>query len=120
MDNENICIECGKVLIGRADRKFCCPECRISYHNREYRRKNREINRINKILRKNYIILENTLAKGLPACTSRYLYEAGFNFDYFTSLDGIGSGKPAKMVCYNISYYLDNKGMMTIEYVNNC
>lgn len=31
---EKTCLECGEKIIGRADKKFCSDQCRISYNNR--------------------------------------------------------------------------------------
>lgn len=119
METENICVECGKELLGRSDRKFCCAECRTAFHNREYRRKNREILRINKILRKNHIILENALAHKRNICSTKYLYEEGFNFDYFTSLDVLHYGGMPKMVCYDLAYSEIGNGQIKIECPDN-
>ena len=30
---ERKCLQCGATIQGRADKKFCCDDCRTDYHN---------------------------------------------------------------------------------------
>jgi len=46
------CIECGRELFGRCDKKFCSDGCRNSYNNRIRRKGTEEPRRINRVLEK--------------------------------------------------------------------
>ena len=59
--NEKKCIECNKLLKGRADKKFCDDLCRNSYNNKLNSDTNGYVRNINNTLRKNRRILEETL-----------------------------------------------------------
>lgn len=97
------CLECGKKLSGRADKKYCNDSCRSAFLNRKYRVANREIGRINRILKNNHKILSDIMVNGVYECSTRELFIKGFNFDYFTSLDP--QALPV-MYCYEIGYQI--------------
>lgn len=81
---ERTCLECGEKLRGRADQKFCSPQCRSSYNNRENREEAAYFRQVNKILKKNRDILIR-LSEGKPTKVKRIkLYENGFRFDFVT------------------------------------
>ena len=63
--NMPVCLECGdRIRYGRADKKFCCDECKVRHYNnlakvsRAYRRK------IMNRLSRNYQILEQLVKAG--------------------------------------------------------
>lgn len=60
-DTELTCLECGKALYGRSDKKFCSCECKNRYHNLRNKDSRRIRNRIITDLSSNYEILENLL-----------------------------------------------------------
>ncbi len=105
----NKCPECGGSLVGRSDRKFCCDDCRNSYHNKKNRIENGELRRVNRILKSNYIILKELSTKrsitksGRIRCNIATLLSRGFNFKYFTCIE-LDNGKNPKYLCYNIQY----------------
>ena len=53
------CLECGRVLMGRADKKFCNDQCRNAYNNNANKESSNLIRKVNNRLRKNYKILNN-------------------------------------------------------------
>jgi endogenous inhibitor of DNA gyrase (YacG/DUF329 family) len=55
---EKKCSECGNKVIGRADKKYCSDQCRAIHNNRLKFDKEKEVIRINSILRKNRTILK--------------------------------------------------------------
>ncbi len=118
------CPECGGSLVGRSDRKFCCDDCRNSYHNRKYRIENGELKRVNKILKTNYLILKDlTTAKRLTEsgrirCRITTLLSRGFNFKCFTSMD-FDKRKNPKYSCYDISYSICKNDYIIIYQINN-
>jgi len=79
------CLECEQELKGRSDQKFCSDYCRNAYNNRLNHDANKQVQRINSILRKNRRILEQLNPKGKATVDEMALAELGFNFHYFTN-----------------------------------
>ncbi len=78
----NLCCECGTVLYGRIDKKFCNCQCRSSYHNRK-RLKDLRIVRIhNSKLIRNRSILKSYRVNDV--IRKEVLQGLGFDFDFFT------------------------------------
>ncbi len=90
-NEERMCLNftCQKIIKGRADKKFCKPECRNEYHNELSMREDKEIRRVTNILKKNRKILrsfhENTKGKNAK---KELLMRKGFSFDYVTQVHG--------------------------------
>lgn len=66
------CLECGREIYGRLDKKFCDENCKNRYHNQHYHSSSRLRDRIFTDLSTNHRILENLLKMGL---TSVNLYD---------------------------------------------
>lgn len=107
------CLECGKTISGRSDKKFCGEICRSSYNNRIRYSRYKHIDKINQILKKNYMILKDLYCKNIVECSCSMLMAKGFNFDYFTSIDQ--GTDILRIICYNYSYYIDNNGAVFIK-----
>ncbi len=82
---ENVCLECGGKIIGRADKKFCSDQCRVSYNNKLNRDETAYMNNVTNILRKNRRILVDLNPTGKAKVNRDKLNEKGFDFTYFTS-----------------------------------
>ena len=67
---------------GRRDRQFCDERCKNAYHNKNAFEEEKEVKRINKILKKNREILKSMNAR--KEVTKERLLKAGFDFTYFT------------------------------------
>lgn len=113
------CQECGESFSGRVDKKFCCDDCRNSYHNRKSRTENIAMRRINRILKNNYLIIcEIIKSQGGQECgiinvCVENLVRRGFNFYYFTSLNEEDPGGIC-YYCYDIPYKISDKKILTI------
>ncbi|MBS1683036.1 MAG: hypothetical protein JST48_15095 [Bacteroidetes bacterium] len=83
---EKKCLECGGKIGGRADKKFCCDQCRISYHNRLNSDETNLVRNINNALRKNRRILLELNTTGKTKTHRDKLTTKGFNFSYFTDI----------------------------------
>ena len=81
-----ICPECGDVIVGREDKKFCSDACRNAYNNKINKDSNNYMRNINNRLRKNYRILASLNTEGKTKTTKSRLVSKGFDFDYFTNL----------------------------------
>ena len=85
MHIEKLCLECGDVIKGRADKKFCDDQCRSNYNNKVNSDLTAEMRNVNNILRKNRRILESVVHDdGKGKISKTKLTDAGFNFKYFT------------------------------------
>ena len=78
------CQECGEVLHGRIDQRFCSDQCRSTHHNRRKAAPSELMRRINSALRKNYRILCAANPNGKTRVSGDHLRAQGFNFHYFT------------------------------------
>ena len=115
-DEIRVCMQCGKEMIGRTDKKFCDAQCRNSFNNRLNRFHELKIKETNKILRKNRSILARLSPVGYTTVPKPYLELAGFDFNYFTNLFRSKSGNTYYMI-YDHGYIpiADNK----VRIVNN-
>ena len=82
---EKGCLECGGKIIGRADKKFCSDQCRVSYNNKLNRDETAYMNNVTNILRKNRRILLDLNPTGKTKVNREKLNTKGFDFTYFTS-----------------------------------
>lgn len=79
------CLECGFDLFGRADKKFCNDQCRTNYHNRKNNADTFFIKPVNKILRKNRLILKKVLnGSRNQEISMDELLKHGFDFNFYT------------------------------------
>ncbi len=83
---ERNCLDCGKALHGRQDKKFCNDYCRNNYYNRQHREQNALIRKVNAILRKNRQILKSLNPTGKGKVSREELLVKGFDFHYFTNV----------------------------------
>jgi predicted nucleic acid-binding Zn ribbon protein len=100
---EKTCLECGDKIIGRADKKFCSDQCRISYNNRLNSDENNYVRNVNNILRKNRRALLELNPTGKTRVSRDKLNEKGFDFNYFTSTYTTKEGALYKF-CYEQGY----------------
>lgn len=101
------CLECGKEVIGRVDKKFCSDYCRNSYNNKINRDTKNLIRNTNNLLRKNYRILEKINPNQKTKTTKDALLRLGFNFNYFTSIYKTKTGK--------VYFFIYDQGYLELE-----
>ena len=94
-----VCLECGDKIIGRADKKFCSDQCRISYNNKLNSDETNFVRNVNNILRKNRRILMELNTTGKTVVAQEKLRHKGFDFNYFTSTYTTKEGAVYKF-CY--------------------
>lgn len=80
------CPECGEIIKGRVDKKFCSDLCRNAYNNRQNSDTTNYVRNITNILRKNRRILSGCISSGVTKTTKNKLIEKGFVFTYFTNI----------------------------------
>lgn len=90
---EGCCPQCGRpltILRGRVDRRFCSMDCKNKWHNSQrYPRRDKEVQRIMRILCRNRDVLEKILKLGVRTVDLPTLQYLGFSMSYFTSLDKV-------------------------------
>jgi predicted nucleic acid-binding Zn ribbon protein len=97
------CLNCGEVLKGRPDKKFCDDACRNAFNNQQNAESTNYMRNVNHLLRKNRRILMQLNPSGKAKTTKMKLLEAGFNFEYFTSIYRTKEGKEYRF-CYDMGY----------------
>ena len=117
--NMAICLECGdKIKYGRADKKFCCEECRTRHNNkmakvsRAYRRK------IMSRLARNYEILEQLLKTGESSIELADLISVGFVPDAVTGFHK-NRFKSDEYWCFDIKYRMTDSRVYSISKIRN-
>ena len=98
-------MDCGTILHGRADKKFCNDLCRNNYNNQLNSNSYNLVRNINNILRRNRRVLEELNPSGKTKTTRDKMLVKGFNFDYFTSSYQTQAGA-RYIFCYEYGYLL--------------
>ncbi|ARS38575.1 hypothetical protein CA265_02310 [Sphingobacteriaceae bacterium GW460-11-11-14-LB5] len=104
---ERLCLDCGTLIRGRADKKYCDDACRNNYNNRLKVEDNLVIKRVNSILKKNRAILAGLNPTGKTKITRKKLITAGFNFEYHTYSYETHNGN-TYIFCYEYGYLILN------------
>lgn len=105
------CLECGEMLRGRVDKKFCDDYCRSAYNNQQYQEHSglSFIRKVNNVLRRNRRILEEMMPAGEETAKVQRikLVKKGFNFNYLTSA-WVASDGATCYFCYEYGYLPEN------------
>ena len=123
---KRICPVCHTEFDGRADKKFCCDQCRNTYNNQLKQEDNNLTYKINRLLKKNRQILADVYLKIDKPDKERHsvlrekLVKEGLNFDYMTNIYRTKTDK-VYYYCYDYGYYVDNDFVVIVrkkEYVD--
>ncbi|MBP6511532.1 MAG: hypothetical protein KA347_02555 [Bacteroidia bacterium] len=78
------CNECGDLITGRSDKKFCSDMCRNAHHNKFNGYRNALIRHVNHKLRKNrFILFELSKGKAKEFSRDELIYH-GYDWQFFT------------------------------------
>jgi hypothetical protein len=81
------CQDCGSIISGRTDKKFCDDACRTSYNNRRRQEESAGVRRTDAILRRNRKILQFYAESRAEARLCReHLLASGFRPDFVTRI----------------------------------
>lgn len=113
------CLECGAVLKGRVDKKFCNDYCRNNFNNRQKSIGSHSslVRNINNALMRNRKVLESLLREGEETAKANKdkLLRLGFHFRYMTHTYTTRTGK-TYYYCYDHGYLpLDNDWYLIVR-----
>lgn len=82
---QETCLNCGKKLIGRIDKKYCDSQCKSAHqYKREREQPERFFNKVDNQLRLNRRILKEYNKAGKATVRSTILLHEGFDPNFFT------------------------------------
>jgi hypothetical protein len=110
---KKVCLDCGEVIKGRSDKKFCNDICRNSYNNKLNSDTTNYVRNVNNILRKNRRVLEENLKGETTTISKQKLIDKGFNFKYYTN-QIVTKNNHTYVYCYEFGYLLLEKEMVLI------
>lgn len=112
----NTCLDCGAVLEGRVDKKFCSPYCKSSYHYEINKKKEKGLYRkIDNQLKLNRRILKKFNKEGVTTIRKNILLAEGFNPDFFTHYWKANNGN-LYLFCYEYGF-MKKKDSDAVKYV---
>lgn len=110
---ERFCLDCGELLRGRSDKKFCDDQCRNNHNNRLKTAENPLVKKINLCLKKNRDILAKLNPDGKNKLSREKLTQEGFNFKYFTHVYETARGS-VYYFCYDYGYLRLDKDLLLL------
>jgi hypothetical protein len=100
---EKACLECGKTIFGRVDKKYCSDACRSSYNNKHLSSASNYVRKVNHLLSRNRKILESLNVDGKKKVHRDQLVREGFDFSFFTNVYTTKAGDEYRF-CYEQGY----------------
>jgi hypothetical protein len=100
---ERLCLDCGTLIRGRADKKFCNDSCRSNYNNLLRLTDDHFLKQVNQILKSNRKILKDRNPDGKTTVKLSTLVKKGFDLDYHTHSYATGNGRIC-FFCYEYGY----------------
>lgn len=113
--NKRTCKECGEILNGRSDQKFCDDGCRNAFNNKKLGTSTLFMRKINRILKKNHTILKELNPNEKTTIWKSTLEKRGFSFSFYTHLYKTKTGREYYF-CYDQGYSrLDNNKILLVQ-----
>lgn len=112
-----VCLECGdKIRYGRADKKFCCDNCRTKYNNEQIKSSRTYRRRILGALDRNYEILEDLLKSDVTSIELIDLEGLGFCPGLMTSY--CKQCRHDEYSCFDIKYIMTPTRVYSIKKIS--
>jgi hypothetical protein len=109
------CPECGNIILGRVDKKFCSDMCRNNFNNKLKAVDVNYVRNINNVLKKNRRILEEICPEEKQKTTKATLFKKGFDFNFITHQRKTLSGSVYFFI-YDYGYLeLDNDFFLVVK-----
>lgn len=109
------CLDCGEILRGRSDKKFCSDQCRNNFNNNLNRESNNLVRNIHNLLRKNRRILAELYEIDKRKIHKDALIVSGYNFNFFTHLVESDDGNVCRY-CYEYGFSdMDDEYLMLLK-----
>lgn len=109
------CPECGHIILGRFDKKFCSDACRNNFNNKLKADTNNLVRNINNSLKKNRRILMALCPDDKNKTTRNTLQDKGFDFNHITQVRTTQKGSTYFFV-YDFGYLeLDNDFFLIVK-----
>lgn len=116
---EKRCLDCGAVIRGRTDKKFCSDQCRNNYNNRLNRESNNYVRNVHGLLRKNRKILSDLYSDGKRKVHKDALIALGYNFNFFTHIIELTNGD-CFHYCFEYGYKMLKNDFLELSYNSSC
>ena len=110
----NYCIACETLITGRSDKKFCNNNCRSDYNNQVNKDRDFLMRRINKILKRNKLILSRFFLQEKLSLNTSILTAAGFDFNYYTHREKDEMGN-LYTYCYEYGYAIGKEHKIMLK-----
>ncbi len=116
------CQDCGSMLKGRMDKKFCNDVCRVRQH-RKIHVHAKTVKSVERVLIRNRSLLVTLKEKGRATMTGEgrfvWLRRQGFDFNFHTHVQPLDDGRLAIM-CFEEGYILQGEGLISwSDFPNN-
>ena len=102
-EEKQTCLECGREIYGRPDKKFCSLKCKNGHNNREMMHWRWYHNRVLTGLNTNHRILDRMEKEGVKSAGMEELRIMGFDPSYMTG-SRRGRHVHEERYCFDISY----------------
>lgn len=96
------CLYCHQIVIGRADKQFCCVDCKSAFHYRKQKVGNSIFQLVQAQLRKNRKILKQLFEGGFTSIEKKRAIQQGFQPYYFTAI--VGKEQASLFACYEYTF----------------
>jgi predicted nucleic acid-binding Zn ribbon protein len=113
-EHAQTCMNCGKEIKGRHDKRFCDDSCRNAWHNTQNKESTTYMRMVNTTLKRNRKIMEELNTKGKTVVKKDDLTRRGFNFDFHTNILTTKTGSTYHF-CYEHGYlFLEDDAVMLV------
>ena len=114
-DLQSQCLQCGsEITYGRPDKKFCCPQCKNIYNNKNSKYRTVYRHKVDRALSRNYEILCNLEQMGMARLPLSDAVAMGFSPSSVTSYVRF-SPQCAELRCYDIAFRISDANIFNIH-----
>lgn len=112
---EKTCLDCGTIVKGRTDKKFCDDQCRNNFNNRLKSEDGSLLKQINQALKKNRNILQKLNPNGKTRISRDKLLKQGFDQAYHTHIYETQKGAVYRFVYEHGYLMLENDEILLVK-----